>query len=77
MAIIFIVSFDWLSEPAKKMAGIYVVWDVLIPAVNSQVTTWGLLYDLIMAVVGANIVVIFCLLIPVSNPHTSGGGGGS
>ncbi len=57
-----------LSEAAKKLCLIFITWDVLVPVVAAgRITIESLMVDLLKAVLGANIVCIFVMLVPV--PH--------
>ncbi len=50
------------------MAIIFLVWDVLIPCVEPQITLESLLVDLLTAVLGANIVCVVVMSLPIPHP---------
>lgn len=63
-----LVATNALTESAKKLAIIFVVWDVLIPCVQPEITLVSLLIDLLTAVLGANIVCVVVMTLPIPHP---------
>ena len=70
LVIIAVSKTQLLSEPAKKLCGVFIVWDVLIPAVSSTITVVHLLEDLLKAVMGATIICFIVMIIPIPNLAT-------
>ena len=65
LVMVAVAKTQLLSEPAKKLCGVFIVWDVLIPAVSSTITVIHLLEDLLKAVLGASIICFVVMIIPV------------
>lgn len=52
-------------QHTQKLAIIFLTWDVLIPVVQPEITLISLLVDLLAAVLGANIVCVAVMTLPV------------